>query len=164
MGRRSWRFGLEPAINRDQHADQQDPADQQPPLADESPPVAEPGIDDEGAEEAHDGQHDNGENVGPADFCSRDLDPSCQANTDTQQYRREYVDQATDDQTHAEAGRRGIDDASGRDGRRRRRLLTVRRWAKPAGCARRREESRSKVRAVSNDYWSIRWWVARACC
>jgi hypothetical protein len=98
-------------MDRDQCADQQHPADQQAPLADESPPRGEIGTDDERAEDAQDSQHDKSENMGSANFLRRHLHSSREANTDAEHDRRKDIDQAADDQAHAEAWRRRIEDS-----------------------------------------------------
>ena len=106
-----WGLGLEAAIDDDQRCDEQHPADQQRPLTDKSPPLAEVGTNDECAEHAQDRQYDDAEDMGTADFCCRDLRASGEAKADTEKDRREGVHQTADDQAHAQAGRRGVEDA-----------------------------------------------------
>jgi hypothetical protein len=146
-------------MDRDQRANQQDPTDQQAPLADESPPRAEIGADDERAEDAQDGQHDKGENMGPADFLGRYLHSSCQANADAEHDRREDIDQAADDQAHAEARRRRIEDSLGRNRCLLLRLLLVRRRAKPARRTGRGERSWLLAKRGAHSYRLVGSWV-----
>ena len=105
-------FGLEASIDDDQGGGEQHPTDQQRPLTDESPPLAEVSTDDQRAEDTQHGEYDDAEDMGAADFCRRDLDATREANTDAEEDRRQDIDQAANDQAHAETRGCGVENTS----------------------------------------------------
>ena len=133
-------------------------------MADEPPPLPEVGTDDERAEDAQDGQYDDAEDVGSADFCCGNLDASRQSNTDTEEDRGENIDQAADDQAHAEARGSGVDDIPSRNGCSRG-VLSVRPGAKPTRRTGGGERSRRRTTAplVYGDRLIWRWIRSARC-
>ena len=134
-------FGFEASVDDDQCGGEQHPADQQRPLADESPPLAEVSTDDQRAEDTQRGEYDDAEDMRAPDFCRRDLDATGEANTDAEEDRRQDIDQTANDQAHAETRCCCVENTPRGYSRGTPRLWTGGPGAEPARCTRRRERS-----------------------
>jgi len=157
-------FGFEASVDDDQCGGEQHPADQQRPLADESPPLAEVSTDDQRAEDTQRGEYDDAEDMRAPDFCRRDLDATGEANTDAEEDRRQDIDQAANDQAHAETRCCCVENTPRGYSRGTPRLWTGGPGAEPARCTRRWERSRGRASSGVNSNGLVGWWIGSARC
>ena len=157
IGRRMCGFGFEASIDDDQCGDEQHPADQQRPLTDESPPLAEVSTDDRASR----GRPAMASTTTPKTWARRTsavatLTRLGEANTDAEEDRRQDIDQTADDQAHAETRCCGVENTSRGYSRGLLRLWTGGSRAEPARCTGRWERSRWMRFFRSEQQWAGR--------